>query len=344
MMKLSRLLIPSLALAAGLLVLGPREGWFAPAGKVAEQRGNADEPRGLPPPANGGDEPLRPLPPPPALNKEKVELGRRLFFDPRLSRDDSLACSGCHDLAHGGVDGRVRSLGVGGAQGEINAPSVLSAAYNFRQFWDGRAANLEEQAAGPITHPLEMASTWPQVVKKLSADRELRQAFEKNYPEGISPASIAAAIAEFERSLPRPSRFDRWLAGDERAISSDELAGYRIFKRHGCVACHQGVNIGGNLFQRFGVMADYFAARGNITRADQGRFNVTGREEDRHLFKVPSLRNVALTAPYFHDGSAATLEEAVRVMGRFQLGMDLPPRDVRQIVAFLNSLTSEELP
>lgn len=296
------------------------------------------------PAAAGGDEPLRPLPLPPALNPEKVELGRRLFHDSRLSKDDSLACAGCHDLKRGGVDGKARSIGVGGAVGTINAPSVLAAAHNFRQFWDGRARTLEEQAAGPITNPIEMASSWPDVLRKLGADRELKEAFARLYPEGLSPGAIVSAIADFERSLPRRSRFDCWLEGDERAINSEELAGYRLFKRHGCTACHQGVNAGGNLFQRFGVMADYFAARGGETEADQGRFNVTGRDEDRHRFKVPSLRNVALTAPYFHDGSAATLDEAVRIMGRYQLGTDLTPRDIQSIVAFLSSLTSEEMP
>lgn len=290
------------------------------------------------------DEPLRALPPLARLDEAKVELGRQLFHDRRLSKDNSLACSSCHDLGRGGVDGLPRSIGVGGAVGGINAPSVLSAAYNFRQFWDGRAATLEEQAAGPVTNPIEMASTWPQVLQKLGADAELKRTFERLYPEGLTPASIVAVIAEFERSLPRPSRFDRWLNGDERAISSEELSGYRVFKRHGCTACHQGVNIGGNLFQRFGVMADYFAGKKEQTAADQGRYNVTGREEDRHLFKVPSLRNVALTAPYFHDASAATLDEAVTVMGRYQLGVDLPAKDVQLIVAFLKSLTSEVTP
>jgi len=296
------------------------------------------------PRTTGRDEPLRPLPAPPQLNEEKVALGRLLFHDKRLSRDNSLGCVGCHDLARGGVDGLPRSIGVGGAVGGINAPSVLSAAYNFRQFWDGRAGTLEEQAGGPVTNPIEMASTWPEVLAKLGADPYLRKTFERLYAEGLSPASVVSAIADFERSLPRPSRFDRWLAGDDSAISGEELAGYRVFKRHGCVACHQGVNVGGNLYQRFGIMENYFAGKKDDNPADLGRFNVTKREEDRHLFKVPSLRNVALTAPYFHDASAATLEEAVTVMGRYQLGLDLPRQDVTLIVAFLHSLSSEATP
>lgn len=340
MVKYSRVLVPGLALAAGVVAL-----WWMNDGITPSDSRRGPSVALVSPPAQAGwEEPLRPLPPPPVLDPAKVELGRQLFHDPRLSKDDSLACAGCHDLKRGGVDGKARSVGVGGAVGGINAPTVLSAAYNFRQFWDGRAATLEDQAAGPITNPIEMASTWPEVLRKLGADRSIKDAFTRLYPEGLSPKSIVSAIADFERSLPRRSRFDRWLEGDERAINSDELAGYHLFKRHGCTACHQGVNIGGNLYQRFGVMADYFAARGGETDADQGRFNVTGQDEDRHRFKVPSLRNVALTAPYFHDGSAATLDQAVRIMGRYQLGMELKPRDVQLIVAFLGSLTSEEAP
>ena len=286
-------------------------------------------------------EPIHPLPPTPALNPGKLALGRQLFFDTRLSGDNSLSCASCHVLEQGGADNKPVSVGVNGALGEINAPSVLNAANNFRQFWDGRAATLEEQAAGPVTNPREMAATWPQVIDRLNADGELRAAFLRNYPDGVTRQNITAAIAEFERSLPRPSRFDRWLRGEHNAISSAEQNGYQLFKKHGCVGCHQGVNIGGNLFQRFGVMSSYFAGKNPVTHADLGRYNITGREEDRYVFKVPSLRNVELTAPYFHDASASTLEDAVRTMGRLQLGLDLPDQDVGQIVAFLKSLTTE---
>lgn len=344
-MKLSRLLIFLLLLVTGFGLLWQVGGWLFSAATDAPPREPGSNGHGVSLVSrDNNDEPLRALPPPPRLDAAKVALGRQLFHDPRLSGDDSIACFNCHDLGRGGVDGLPRSIGVGGAVGGINAPSVLMAANNFRQFWDGRAATLEEQAAGPVTNPLEMASTWPQVLAKLNADAELKKAFVRLYPEGLTPATVVAAIAEFERSLPRPSRFDRWLNGDERAISGDELSGYRVFKRHGCTSCHQGVNVGGNLYQRFGVMANYFATKKDVTPADLGRYNVTHRDEDRHIFKVPSLRNVALTAPYFHDASAATLEEAVRIMGRYQLGVDLPRQDVALIVAFLKSLTSEETP
>ncbi|NTV10100.1 MAG: c-type cytochrome, partial [Zoogloea sp.] len=271
--------------------------------------------------------------------------GRLLFHDARLSKDLTVSCATCHPLARGGADGMVHSRGVGGAVGSINTPTVLNAGFNFRQFWDGRAANLRAQVDGPLTNPAEMASDWPLAIQRLGADRTLVRAFQAIYPDGLKPENIRDAIAEFESSLVTPSRFDRWLRGSDSAISAGELAGYRLFKKYGCVSCHQGVNVGGNLYQRFGVMHDPFAEKGRrITRADLGRYNQTGREADKFVFKVPSLRNVALTAPYFHDGSAATLDEAVRIMGEAQLGLDLPKEDIAAIVRFLRTLSAEALP
>lgn len=289
------------------------------------------------------NEPLLPLPNVPNLNPAKVMLGKQLFHDTRLSKDGSLSCASCHDLLHGGVDGLPHSRGVGGAEGAINAPTVFNASLNFRQFWDGRAATLEAQAAGPVTNPLEMATTWPEVVVRLKADRELARQFDDLYPDGLTEANVRSAIADFERTLLTPSRFDRWLRGDELALNEAEKQGYALFKKHGCIACHQGVNVGGNLYQRFGIMRDYFAGKGKLTDADLGRFSQTQKQEDRHLFKVPSLRNSALTAPYFHDASATTLEQAVSVMGLYQLGVTLPEADVKAIVTFLHSLTGEGL-
>lgn len=280
-----------------------------------------------------------PLPSTPDLPAAKVALGERLFSDPRLSRDDSISCASCHDLATGGVDGRKVSLGVGGAPGGVNAPTVFNVGFAFAQFWDGRAATLEEQAAGPIHNPVEMASDWPQVLAKLGADDDYRTAFAALYPDGIAAANVADAIATFERSLVTPdSPFDRHLRGEAGALTPLADRGYRRFRELGCASCHQGVLLGGNMFQKFGVLRDYFASR-PATQADLGRYNVTGREEDRHVFKVPSLRNVALTAPYFHDASASTLEAAVVVMARHQLGRELSDDDVDALVAFLRSLT-----
>jgi len=234
------------------------------------------------------------------------------------------------------------SIGVDGARGPINAPTVFNAALQFVQFWDGRAASLEEQAAGPVHNPLEMASSWAEVLPKLRSDGEYRDAFQRLYPaQGIRGETIVDAIAAFERTLiTTNSRFDRFLQGESTALNALEQSGYQRFLDYGCASCHQGALLGGNMYQRFGVMGDYFEGRTTST-ADLGRFNVTGREEDRHVFKVPSLRNVAVTAPYFHDGSANSLEEAVIVMGRYQLGRHLSGADVASISAYLRTLTGE---
>jgi cytochrome c peroxidase len=297
-----------------------------------------------PVPASRLDEPLSPLRVPTDLDQRKVALGRQLFHDPRLSRDNSISCASCHDLARGGVDRLPRSIGVGGQKGEVNAPTVYNSSLNFRQFWDGRASTLEEQAGGPVENPKEMAAKWPDVIAKLQTDAQMVAQFREIYKSDPTAETAQNAIAEFERSLITPSRMDRWLLGEANALSNQELEGYRLFRRHGCVACHQGENVGGNLFQRFGVMQDYFAGRTvDDNDPDLGRYRVTKRDEDRFVFKVPSLRNVALTPPYFHDASAATLEDAVTTMGRYQLGVDLPVEDVQAIVRFLHTLTGEQL-
>jgi cytochrome c peroxidase len=288
------------------------------------------------------DEPIKPLPEKLDLDARKVALGRQLFHDKRLSKDNSLACASCHDLAKGGVDGRQTAVGIGGQVGPINTPTVLNSGLNFRQFWNGRAATLEEQAAGPVHNPGEMGSNWGEVLGKLGKDAKMISQFGSVYGDGLQPANIQDAIATFERSLITPSRFDRYLRGDSGAINDEERTGYQLFKNYGCVACHQGVNIGGNMYQTFGVLGNYFQDKGKVTDADLGRYAVTKRESDRHVFKVPSLRNVELTAPYFHDGSAQTLEAAVDVMFRYQLGRTAPAADKAQIVKFLKTLTAEK--
>jgi cytochrome c peroxidase len=224
----------------------------------------------------------------------------------------------------------------------INAPTIFNAGLNFKQFWDGRAVTLEDQIDGPTHASFEMGSNWPEIIKKLSKSPEYVVAFNESYADGIKSDTIKEAIATFERSLITPnSRFDRFLRGDHGSLTDEEKDGYRLFKSYGCASCHQGVNAGGNIFQKFGVMGDYFADRGKVTTADLGRFNATGDRADLHVFKVPSLRNVALTPPYFHDGSASTLTEAVEVMSKYQLGRRLPPEDVARIVAFLKTLSGE---
>ena len=288
-------------------------------------------------------EPLEPVPTQIDVDPAKVALGKRLFHDPRLSEDDTISCASCHDLVNGGDDGRVVSQGVGGRKGLVNAPTVFNSVFNIAQFWDGRAETLEDQIDGPIQSEIEMGTLWPEVVMKLGDDEEYPRLFEAIYPgEAISRRTIKNAIAEFMKSLITPnSRFDRWLRGDEQALNAQEKRGYELFKHYGCSSCHQGRNVGGNMFQVFGVINDYFRKRGGITKADMGRFNVTGNEEDRHAFKVPSLRMAAHTAPYLHDGSAATLRDAVDAMFEFQLGRTAPDSDKDAIVAFIRTLDGE---
>ena len=289
------------------------------------------------------DEPITPLALGLKLDPAKVALGEQLFNDPILSHNNKISCASCHSLTSGGgADQLVHSIGIDGKQGEINAPTVFNAGLNFVQFWDGRAATLEEQIDGPVQNPSEMGSSWPEALQKLRSSAFYVDGFAVIYGDGIQSANVRDAIATFERSLITPnSRFDRYLRGQEDALNSEALEGYRLFKDYGCASCHQGAGAGGNLFEKFGVMNNYFAQRGNITKADFGRFNVTKNEADKYVFKVPSLRNVALTGPYFHDGSAATLEEAVRIMSLYQLGRTLTPEETNSIVKFLRSLSGE---
>ena len=283
---------------------------------------------------------IRPLDAPIITDPAEVRLGKSLFFDTRLSRDDTISCASCHDLAQGGDDGLPTARGIDRAIGPFNTPTVLNSSLNFAQFWDGRAKNLVEQVAGPIHNSVEMDSNWEQVVEKLSADDDMVDAFAAVYDDRITPERIATAVAAYERALvATDSSFDRYLHGDGEAISAQAKRGFDRFVDLGCVACHQGRNIGGNIYQRFGVIGNYFADRGNVSDADYGRYNVTGREEDRFFFKVPSLRNVAETAPYFHDGSAETLDDAVAAMARYQLGRRMSDEERNDIVAFLNTLT-----
>ncbi|MBC8999015.1 MULTISPECIES: cytochrome-c peroxidase [unclassified Pseudomonas] len=288
------------------------------------------------------NEPLKPLPPVVQQDARRVELGRRLFHEPRLSINNTLSCASCHQLDKNGADSRAFSLGFDGKPVAFNTPTVFNAALNFRQFWDGRTETLEEQTNVVITSPHEMGSDWNTVVERIAKDADYQRDFAASYPNGVTKANIQQALATFERTLLTPdSRFDQYLLGNTDILTLEEKYGYQRFKEYGCIACHQGVNIGGNMFQKFGVFGDYIADRGNPTGADQGRFNVTGDEADRAVFKVPSLRNVALTAPYFHDGSAPTLERAVDAMFQYQLGRMPSEEDKTLIILFLKTLTGQ---
>jgi cytochrome c peroxidase len=292
------------------------------------------------------NDPVQPLPHALPSDPRKVALGMRLFHDPRLSVDNTISCASCHSLSTGGVDNRKRSLGVNNQLGGVNAPTVFNAALNHTQFWDGRAATLQEQAGGPPLNPVEMASvSWDQIVGKLKADPSFAGEFAEVYPDGLSGPNITDAIAEFEKTLLTPSRFDAWMRGNPRALNSEEIRGYSLFKSLGCANCHVGANLGWQSFERMGCSADYFSARGDaLTEADNGRANVTHDPRDRQSFMVPGLRNVAITAPYFHDGSVTDLREAVRQMAKYQLGTTLSEADVDALTAFLQSLTGTWTP
>lgn len=285
-------------------------------------------------------EPITPVPPVTALDPAKIELGQRMFHDARLSGGNNVSCASCHDLARGGVDGRARSPATSGGLLDFNTLTVFNAALNAQLNWRGNFRTLKEQIGAVLLDPRLMNATWPELLAKLRADSEYRAAFKALYGGELEREHVLDALVTFQRSLLTPdARFDRYLRGEREAISADEARGYDLFKAYGCAACHQGANIGGNLFQRFGVFHDPFAERGTTGAADLGRYTVTAREEDRKVFRVPSLRNVAVTPPYLHDGSVASLDKAVGIMARSQLGRELPREDINLIVRFLHTLT-----
>jgi len=286
------------------------------------------------------ESPIKPLVAPTGLDEAKVALGHKLFHEKRLSADGKVSCSSCHDLAAGGDDGLPMSKGVGGKVGKINSPTVFNAALHFRQFWDGRAKTLEEQIDGPVTDASEMAGSWPDVVAALKKDPTYVKAFKGVYDSEIAAEHIRDAIADFERTLITVnSPFDKYLAGED-VLSADQKAGYEAFQEIGCIECHYGAAVGGQDFKQFGEQGNFLAGR-KARPADYGLFNQTELEDDRYKFKVPSLRNVAVTGPWFHDGSATDLQDAVITMARVQLGQRVTPETAQSIVAFLLSLTGE---
>jgi cytochrome c peroxidase len=269
------------------------------------------------------EEPITPIPEPPPADTLKVKLGERLFGDPRLSRDNSRSCSSCHDLRTNGASLRSQDVGRDGSSLPLNTLTIFNAALNFRFGWEGKFRSLESNAKAALESPQLMGSNIFELAEKLAADPGLRQEFIAAYGSGPDSRNILDAIVSFERTLVTPgSRFDRWLAGDAGALSVEEQDGYRLFKSLGCVSCHQGVNIGGNLFQRHGIFHPLASPKPEILR-------------------VPSLRNIATTPPYFHDGSTETLDDAVRKMGLAQLNSTLTDQQVKAIVAYLQTLTGK---
>ncbi len=273
------------------------------------------------------------------ITEAKVNLGRMLYYEPRLSKNHDISCNTCHDLAKYGVDGQPVSDGHKGQKGTRNAPTVYNAAGHFVQFWDGRAPDVEEQAKGPVLNPVEMAmSSDKSVVAVLKSMPEYVDAFQKAFPADKDPVTFentARAIGAFERGLMTPSRWDKFLNGDQAALSNAEKAGFNKFMETGCQACHAGTYLGGEVYQKLGAVKPY------PDTSDAGREVVTRQESDRLVFKVPSLRNVDKTAPYFHTGKVAPLPEAVKEMGEYQLGKQLADGEVASIVTFLKTLTGE---
>jgi cytochrome c peroxidase len=291
------------------------------------------------------DEPIKPIPINFDYDRAKVELGKKLFFEPRLSKSGWITCNSCHNLSTGGADNLPTSIGHKWFFGPINSPTVLNSKFNLAQFWDGRAKDLKEQAGGPIANPIEMGSkhelavsvlqSIPQYVKWFS---EVYSSKEMYTDEKIDIDQVTDAIAAFEETLTTPnSRFDHWLNGYDKSISESELEGYDLFKDKGCIACHNGVGVGGNSYQKFGMIKPYDKDTHTL-----GRYNVTKDDKDKYVFKVPLLRNIELTAPYFHDASTWDLGKAVNIMAEYQLGVTLTDDETKKIVAFLRTLTGDQ--
>lgn len=313
----------SLALAAGLV--------------VAEQITTPPSTTGA-----GNYEAIAPLPLTVVVAPAQVAIGERLFRDPRLSQDRDMACTTCHQLESGGSDGLPRARTASGVTLARNSPTIFNLAFSFAYNWDGAVDSLEAHADRLLLNPKIMRADWPELLARLQADPDYVRTFAAAYPDGITKTNVLSAIANYERSLVTPNaRFDRYLRGESEALTVAERQGFALFEGYGCIACHQGINIGANMYQKFGIFEDVLTPTDKEATADLGRYSVTQVERDRGVFRVPSLRNVALTAPYFHDGRAATLDKAVETMARVQLGKKLSPDEINLIVQFLHSLTGE---
>ncbi len=335
---MSRKLALSLTVAGGFLLMSAGK---ADDAKLLEEARRYFKP--LPEVAESKENPVTP---------EKVELGKMLYYEPRLSKSGWISCNSCHNIATYGVDNLPTSIGHRWQLGPRNAPTTLNAALHTAQFWDGRAKDVEEQAKGPVLNPIEMAMDSPEaVVERLRSIPEYVELFKKAFPGEKDPLTydnVARAIAAFERTLMTPSKFDEFLKGDVNALTRKEKEGLKLFMELGCASCHNGPAVGGNTFAKFGVVEAYWEATRDFVTLDKptmpmdvGKFAVTHKKEDLYVFKVPSLRNISRTYPYFHDGSVWNLEDAVQVMAKVQLGKELTEDQVDKIVAFLKALDGE---
>ena len=281
---------------------------------------------------------ITPIPSDIKLNNKKVLLGKMLFHDTRLSKDDTISCASCHDISNGGDDNRAFSIGVNNQVGTVNSPTILNSSLNFVQFWDGRVNTLEEQAVGPIHNPIEMNSNFVEIISKLKNDDVYKKQFSQIYNTTINKNNIIDAIVEFEKSLTTPnSKFDLYLKGQKDILNEKEKKGYELFQSYGCISCHNGVNLGGNLFQKVGIIDRYFKE----DETNLGRYNITKQNKDKFYFKVPTLRNIELTAPYLHNGSLKDLRSVIEIMIKYQVGAIYEDKDVENIELFLKTLTGE---
>jgi len=286
-----------------------------------------------------GSQLILPLPRTLDIDSSIVTIGEKLFNDNNLS-GNGFSCATCHPINGAGMDKLKLSITTSGEADEVNTPTIFNAAFNPMLTWNGKFPDLESQLDGVINNSKHMNSSWPTIITRLRQDETYRKLFKECFNEEINKRNITVAITAFERSLITPdSDFDRFLLGDEHAISSRQKEGYQLFIDYGCVSCHQGINLGGNLLARFGIFESGYKLNSELKNFDYGRFNLTQKEKDRFVFHVPGLRNIATTAPYFHDGSAPTLAEAIKTMARIQLDVDLPEQDVSLIESFLQSLT-----
>jgi cytochrome c peroxidase len=289
---------------------------------------------------SNAQEPILPLPKQVEIDLPKAKLGEELFIDTRFSSDNSTSCLSCHNIYEGGADSKEVSVGIGAKKGDIHSPTVFNSRYNFRQFWNGRARDLAEQVDGPIHNPLEHNMDKQKIEKLLNDSKEYKKKFKELYGvEHIDYSHFVDAIVAFEDALITPNaKFDKYLRG-EIELTDQEREGYTLFKQNGCITCHNGVNIGGNSFQKMGTFKEYKTAK-----IYPDRSFITKKESHKNVFKVPTLRNIALTAPYFHDASAATLQEAIITMSQFNLGIKLSDDELASIVAFLETLTGDTPP
>ncbi|HRE30683.1 MAG TPA: cytochrome c peroxidase [Candidatus Berkiella sp.] len=272
----------------------------------------------------------------------KIELGKKLYQEPMFAKDLSASCASCHQLKNAGVDNLPQYIGMNKQVGTVNTPTILNVSLNFRQFWDGRAKSIAEAISDHVQDKSIFDSNWPTIVQHLSENSIYSEDFKKIYPQGITKATIEDALTVYiENLLTINSNFDKFMAGDRNALTNDAQKGFRLFKKYGCIFCHQGPNLGGNLYQRLGIYKDYYADKGPPKKSDLGLYNVTGKPEDKYVFKVPTLRNISRTGPYLHDGSIKTLPEMIQLMAIYQVGQPLRNDEVNSIATFLQSLNGQ---